>query len=218
MLQAIIFDLDGTLIDSHKYIWPSFENLLGIKFSEEDIKYCLGLSLKDSIKLWEKKYGITGVNPAEFSRKSAEVELEMMKKDNHYNKDLFQLLNDSKDKGIKMAVATSSTRWRAESMIADILNIRKYLETIITADDVENHKPNPDLFLKAAKLMQVSPAECVVFEDATSGIEAAKRAGIKSVAKKTEYHTYEELKDADIIIDNFSEINLNKLYDLINHH
>jgi HAD superfamily hydrolase (TIGR01509 family) len=211
MLKGLIFDLDGTLIDSHKYIWPSFEKLLGIKLTDEDIQQALGLPLKDFLKVWGKKYGIKPLEFREFSKKSADNALALMRQDNNYNSGLHNLLQNAKRKEMKIAIATSSTRWRADQII-DILEIRSHLDYLVTTEDVTNNKPHPEIFLTAAQAIGVSPSECLVFEDAISGLTAAKRAGMKSIAMKTEYCSQEDLKDASRIITSFSDITLQQLY------
>ncbi|MFA5084218.1 MAG: HAD family phosphatase [Candidatus Paceibacterota bacterium] len=213
MLKAVIFDMDGVLINSTKYIWKSFNILLkdsGVHFSDKDIKKYLGFSLRDKLELWKKDYGIGDYNLEEFSRKAGKMELEFMKKELHPNEDLDRFLNELKDNGIKLAVATSSLRWRAEKIL-EVLQIKEFFDAIVTAEDVKNHKPSPDIFLEAAKQLDENPENCVVFEDAVNGIEAAKKGNMKAIAMKTEFHSRKELKNADLIIDDFSEINLKKL-------
>ena len=213
MLKAIIFDMDGVLINSVKYCWKAFNIALkdsGIRLSNEDIKKSMGIPLKDSLRLWKKDYKIKDYNPEEFSRKAGEIELELMKKDLHPNKALNNLLKEAKEKQIKMALATSSLRWRVDKILK-LLEIKDMFDVILTAEDVETHKPSPEIFLRAAEQMNENHYDCVVFEDALSGIEAAIRGNMKVVAVKTEFFSEEELKDADMVINDFSEININKL-------
>lgn len=101
MLKAVIFDMDGVLINSTKYIWESFNILLKdsrIKLSNQDIKKYLGFSLRDTFKLWERDYGIKGYDLKEFSREAGEIELELMKKDLHPNDNLNKFLKELKRK------------------------------------------------------------------------------------------------------------------------
>ena len=213
MLKAIIFDMDGVLINSVNYNWKSFNIAIkdsGIQLSNEDIKRGIGISIKDKLRLWKKDYGIKDYDPEEFSRKVGEIELELMKKDLHLNKALNKLLREAKEKQIKLALATLSLRWRVDKILG-LLKIKDVFDEIVTAEDVENHKPSPDIFLKAAEQMNENPQDCVVFEDALSGIEGAIRANMKVVAVKTGFFSEQELKDADMIINDFSEININKL-------
>lgn len=150
----------------------------------------------------------------EYSKKSLKIQMDLMKKEKP-NKDLINLLEEAKNEKILMAVATSSLRYRAIEIL-NMLKLNIYFPIIIAAEDVKNHKPNLDLFLEAAKQMGVKPEECVVIEDAENGVQAAKTGNIKAVALLTDYHSREELKDADLIIKDFSELSIEKLKTLIN--
>lgn len=82
--------------------------------------------------------------------------------------------------------------------VLDGLHIRKYIDAIISADNVVNSKPDPETFLKAAALLNIDPADCIVFEDSPKGVEAATKAGMKSVVLTT-MHTEDEFNDPNII-------------------
>jgi HAD superfamily hydrolase (TIGR01509 family) len=216
MLEALIFDMDGVLVNSTRYIWDSFNVLLkssGVQLSDEEMKKYLGCSLRDKLRRWKEDYGIKEYDLEEFSREAGEAELELVKKNVKPDEALITLLKEAKDYGVRLAVATSSLRWRAEKML-DLLQIRSYFNAVITAEDVENHKPDPDIFLEAAKQLGIAPGYCVVFEDAANGLEAARRGGMKCVAVKTEFQSREDLKEADLIITDFSEVSIGKLRDL----
>jgi HAD superfamily hydrolase (TIGR01509 family) len=189
VLKAVIFDMDGVLVNSTKYNWQSFNIMLqekGVQFLEPEIKRFLGKSLKDIIKIWSEEYGITGLDPVEFSKKSAEIQFKLMEKELIPEKNLIVFLDKLKKNNIKMAVATSSTKWRAEKML-ELLKITNYFQAIVTAEDVKLHKPHPDVFLEAAKRLKEKPIDCIVFEDASDGVEAAKKGNMKVIAIKTEY-------------------------------
>lgn len=214
MIRAVIFDMDGVLINSTKYIWKSFNILLskfGVNISNKDIKKYLGKSLRDQIKMWKEDFNIKEeIDYTKFSEAAFKTELRLMKNEPESNHEAKKVVEKLKEKGLKIAVATSSQKPRAEKMLS-ILGIKNKLDTIVTADDVDNHKPNPDIFLKASNNLGVSPEECVVIEDAANGIEAAKKAKMKAIAILTEYHTKEELKEADLIVNSLSEIDYEKI-------
>ena len=94
------------------------------------------------------------------------------------------------------------------------MDIYDQFEVVVGAEDIEKHKPHPDVFLEAAKRLNVDPSYCVVFEDAPMGIEAARRGNMKVVVKITEFQSAEDLSAADLIINDFSEINIKKLGEL----
>lgn len=212
MLKVIIFDMDGVLTDSIGPIWESFSTVLkdeGVHFSKEYIKKNLARSLRDNLQDWKTEFGIKDYDVLEFSKKAGEIQFELMKKEK-VNPDLLNLLEEAKKNNIACAVATSSLRWRAEKML-DLLNIRLFFRVLVTADDIKNHKPAPDVFLEAANKLGVDPNECVVIEDAKNGIDAAKNANMKTIGLITDYHSADELKHANLVIKNFSELSIEKI-------
>lgn len=210
---AVIWDMDGVLVDSTKNIWESFSKLLkphGIQFSDEDIKKYLGLSLRDQIASWKERWGVE-LELEKFSKQAGEAELEVMEK--KANKNLSKLLNELRKNKVPMGIGTSSLRWRAEKII-ELLGIKDYFSVLISAEDITKHKPNPDIFLKVAEKLSIKPENCVVIEDAASGIEAAKRGNMKAIGYLTKYHKKSELRMADLIIEDFSEISYNKIKEM----
>jgi len=212
MLKAIIFDMDGVLVDSVQHIWNSFNVLLkdeGVHFSKEYIKENLVRSLKDNLNAWKQEFGIKEYDLMDFSKKAGAIQLDMIKNEKP-SQALLDLLEQAKSQKIKCAVATSSLRWRAERIL-EVLKISGYFDVVVTADDIKNHKPNPEVFLEAARQAGVKPEECVVIEYADNGIAAAKKGNMKAIGLVTKFHTAEELKEADIVINNFSEVNIERL-------
>ncbi len=213
---AVIFDMDGVLIDSTYYIWESFRKLLapyGIVVTDELIRECLGYSLRDQIKIWEERFKVKLPPSSEFSEKAAEIEIAMMK-ESMVKQDLLVLLKELKKHGFRLAVGTASQEKRAVQIL-DLLEIKDYFDATITADDVAEHKPNPHIYLEAARRIEVDPKFCVVIEDAASGIEAAKRAKMESIGYLTKYNSAETLKDADLIIESFDDLSVGKIKKLI---
>ncbi len=204
--------MDGVLIDSIGPIWESFDRVLkdgNVQFSDDYIKKNLARSLRDNLQAWKTEFGIKDYDLMEFSKKAGEIQFELMKKEK-VNSELLALLQESKQNNIICGVATSSLRWRAEKIL-DLLDIKPFFQALVTADDIKNHKPAPDTFLEAAKKLNIRPEECVVIEDAGNGIDAAKNANMKTIALLTKYHSLDELKHADLVIKDFSELNIEKI-------
>jgi len=147
-----------------------------------------------------------------FQKEAGEMELNLMQ-DKKPNKSLINLLNELKIKKVKVGIGTSSLRWRVDKII-DRLKIKEYFPVIVSSEEVIKHKPNPDLFLKAAEKMNIPPKNCVVIEDAKSGIEAAKRGNMKAIGILTKYNSKGEFNKADLIIKNFSELSYKKIESL----
>ena len=212
MLKAIIFDMDGVLVNSTKHVWKSFNILLkdeGVNFSRKYIRKNLGKSLRDLLKSWREEFGIREYDVLDFSKKSGAIQLNLMK-DEKPDKDLLNLLEEAKRSSIKCVVATSSMKWRANEIL-QLLEISDYFDYVVTAEDTKRHKPHPEVFLEAARRINIKPEDCVVIEDAVDGVEAAHKGGMKAVGLITEYNSVEEIKQADLMIRNFSEISIAKL-------
>lgn len=197
--KAFLFDLNGTMIDDmdfHIRAWHGILNNLGATVSLEETKLqCYG---KNS-DLLERMF------PGRFS--VAEMDTMSMEKEKQYQKEfrphlklingLHNFLEQAQQHKIKMAIGTAAIMFNV-NFVLDGLNIRRYIDAVISADDVENSKPHPETFLKAAAALQISPSDCIVFEDSPKGVEAASRAGMKSVVLTT-MHTAGEFNDSRII-------------------
>lgn len=176
--KAFIFDLDGTLADTmplHYDAWVKTAKIMNLEFSLDFLKGCAGMPSSKIIELLNKKNN-RSIDPEEFSN----LKEEFFTKDMHKIKEISAVTNlVYKYHGkIPMAVGTGGKRNIASETL-QILGLDKYIQILVSADDVENHKPQPDTFLKCAELMGVSPENCQVFEDAILGFEAAKAAGMQ---------------------------------------
>ncbi len=215
---AVIFDMDGVLVDSTKYIWESFNQLvepMGIHFDETAVKKYLGNSLRDQVAMWKEDYGVDVGDAIEFSTRAHKIQKELMSTNTKPDENLLKLLQNLKEKNVPMGVGTSSSRARAVNMLA-VANIDRYFNALVTAEDVLEHKPNPHIFLEVAKQLGVSSEKCVVIEDATTGIEAAINGNMKSIGFLTEWNSKEELFKADKIVDSFKVLSyeeLKKMFD-----
>lgn len=210
---AVIFDMDGVLVDSTKYIWESFNTLvapMNVHFDDAAIRKYLGHSLRDQIAMWKTDYGIDMGDANEFSLKAHPIALQLQSSESKPNYDLLQLLKNLKERGVPMGVGTSSTRARAESMLS-AAGISHYFSSLVTAEDVTEHKPNPHIFLEVARQLFVPANNCVVIEDAATGITAAKRGDMKAIGFLTEWNSKEELFEADKTISGFDELSYETL-------
>ena len=119
-----------------------------------------------------------------------------------------QLVSSMYDEGFPMAVASSNNR-KIVNIIIEKFGLEKYMKFVISGEEVDKGKPDPEIFLTAAKKMNVKPEDCLVIEDATSGVKAAKAAGMKCIGLKNPDHGNQDLSEADLIINNLNELNLN---------
>lgn len=210
MIKAVIFDMDGVLIDSEplhlKFAMELFKTI-GVEMSFQEYSKFIGTT---SYHMWNKIIN-------DYKLKYTIEELTEMERNGFYeflsSPDMYiepikyipELLKDLKENDYKIAVASSSPM-RLIEFILDKLNIRKYFDSLVTGDFVERSKPEPDIFLYAAKKLEVSPEECVVIEDSHNGVLAAKKAGMKCIGYRNVNSGNQDIKEADIIIDSFGEI------------
>ena len=206
MSFAVIFDMDGVLIDSNELIWKAINHTFkpyGCQLEHAEIKHILGVSLRDNLKVWKERFGID-ISLDEFREKVDAFQfknLNTVKPD----KNLLRLLAELAGRGVPLGVGTSSSRNRAERILAH-LGIMNHFPVIIGAEDVTEHKPNPHIFLEAASRLQMKPQWCAVIEDAKAGIEAARRAQMKAIGIVHQYQQENELQHADLVVQNFTQL------------
>ena len=117
-----------------------------------------------------------------------------------------ELLERLREMEIPMAIASSSPRQFIEAVIEKI-GIKQYFTEWLSGEEAEHSKPEPDIFLKVAGLLNVEPDECIVIEDSTSGIIAAKKAGMRCIGYRNVNSGNQDLSEADMIVNKIEEIN-----------
>ncbi|MBI2431003.1 MAG: HAD family phosphatase [Candidatus Levybacteria bacterium] len=209
MIKAVIFDMDGTIVDTTKtHDYPTWKQVIeehGGSLSFDTFRSILGKKADELLHdlaphLTPKQIQQTAQKKDMLFSKS------LKEKGLKITSGFGELLKRLKDTGYKVALATGARKSKVEIILKHV-PLHKYFPVIITADDVERGKPHPELFLKAAKKLDVKPQECLVIEDANNGIQAAKNADMKCIAITTT-HKRGELKNADRIIDSFDELDI----------
>lgn len=184
-IKGLIFDLDGVLVTTehnHFIAWKNTAEILGIPFNEEDNEQLKGISRVDSLKkileLGNKSISDETFN--ELLTKKNEYYLNSIADINQSNllPGVLSVLKNAQLHGIKCGVGSSSKNAR---FILSKLQIDSYFSVIVDGNDVSFPKPHPEVFLKGAQQMGLEPFECIVFEDAKSGVQAAKEGGFTAI-------------------------------------
>ena len=184
MIQALIFDCDGTLTDSmplHFVAWNQTMRRFGIEFSEDRF-YALGGIPSDKINQMLADEANLSLDVVSITREKEQVFLDSM----HLLEEIAaitSIVRENKGK-LPMAVASGGFREIVAKQVAHI-GLEGWFDTMVTAEDTTRHKPEPDVFLEAARRLGAAPAHCRVYEDSDLGIEAARRAGMQWVDVRT---------------------------------
>ena len=212
---AVIFDMDGVIIDSgpiHYESWKKLANEIGVSFSENYFKKTFGKQGIPTLKkIINKK--VSDKQLHEWVELKEVYYRQMIKNNITAILGVIPLIKELKENFFKLAVATSGPPKNTDLLLTT-LKIKHFFDQIVTAIDIKKGKPAPDVFLMVSKNLNISPQNCLVIEDAPVGIKAAKKAEMKCIALATT-HEKSKLAKADLIIDSFSEINLNDIIELL---
>ncbi len=212
-IDAVIFDMDGTLINSIPIFLVAYEKVLekdlGLTPEESVIRKQFGKSSRDIISsvLDELKVDPQSVDVdavlADVRKEFADHIKEVIVLPGVF--DLLEKLEGEYPLGL----ATSSRKYYADRILHNF-DLKDYFETVVTADDVMRAKPAPDIFLKTAERLDTEPQRCLVFEDAVHGVMAAKSAGMKTIGVATGSSTREELEGvpADAVIKTLKDFDV----------
>ncbi len=214
-IKAVIFDLDGTMLDNNEFhlkAWKKYLKDSGMEISDEDFKkYISGRTNADAVAHLYKKI-MTEEEASVHYLKKEEIYRKMYENEIAPVTGLSGFLEDLQSHNVMMAIATSGVQVNIDYMFKH-LPLKKYFKEIINSAHIKKGKPNPEIFLKTAAALHTAAANCIVFEDSVPGITAGKAAGMKVVAITTS-HKREELNEADLIIEDYTEINFERLMSL----
>ncbi|NCT08908.1 MAG: beta-phosphoglucomutase [Flavobacteriia bacterium] len=215
MKKGIIFDLDGVIVDTAKYhylAWRKLANRLGFEFSQKQNELFKGVSRKRCMDILLEMGNVTATQE--------QKEAWMIEKNDDYLAfieemddseilpDVPKMLHFLKDNTIPIALGSASKNAKP---ILEKVGLLSYFDAIVDGNNVTKAKPDPEVFLLAAEKLGVEATNCIVFEDAVAGIEAANAANMMSIGIGEK----EVLSEATFIFKDFTEISINFMNDLI---
>jgi beta-phosphoglucomutase len=209
MTEACIFDMDGVLVDNgahHRAAWQALLDELGERPAEPEYwRLTIGRPAEEAVPLVLGR-PVTPVEASQMARRKRDLYFELVRQGLQAIPGAFAFVEDLSRRGISRAVATSATSFDAERLLVEV-GIRRFFSVIVTAEDVRKGKPNPEVYLAAARRLGKPASSCLVFEDSLVGVQAARRAGMRAIGVTTA-HTEAELREAgaESAIRNFERV------------
>lgn len=207
-MKAVIFDMDGVIIDSEP-LHAIADNMIleksGITVPEGYFERFAGWTNQSMWEEIKKEYHLPlSLEMIAGLQLPLKIDL-LLKGDYSPIPGIIDLMEELKKKGLPVAIASSSPVEFIEAVM-DKLELRVYIKFWLSGEQVEKSKPEPDIFLKVAELLDVDPAECLVIEDSASGIAAAKKAGMRCIGYRNLNSGNQDLSGADVVVDSIEEI------------
>ena len=208
MIKAVIFDMDGVLVNSEPYHFDFEKNHLkemGITITDRELENFVGISVENFWKTIRERYNVDETIERLVEQ---DTDLRVSYFSNIRNLEsvdgVRELIVTLRDKGIKTAVASSS-HIRLIETVLEKTGLAEYFDETVSGCDVENGKPAPDIFLRTAEILGEGTEDCVVIEDSFNGLKGTKAAGMKCIAFRNPESGNQDLSAADLVIDSFTE-------------
>ena len=214
MIQTVIFDMDGVIVDTepvHHYAYNQLFKQLNITVSPEMYASFTGNSTKNIFEKLKLQFNLEAdvTNLVEAKRNLFNDAFDS-KEDLYLLDGVENLIKDLHSNGMQLVLASSSATVTI-NRIFNRFGLHKYFSHIVSGEDFPKSKPHPAIFLKAAELAQTPVENCIVIEDSTNGIQAAKSAGIYCIGYDSFHSKMQDYSLADKVISYFSELNFEKI-------
>jgi len=212
-IQAVIWDLDGVIIDSaneHRQAWQRLAREEGITFTDADFWATFGKRNDDIIAtIWGP---LPPERVQELANRKESYFRELIRKTAAPLPGAMELMHGLHEAGFAQALA-SSTPIENIKLISDVLGLEKYLSVLVSGETVARGKPAPDIFLKAAEELGIEPIHCVVIEDAVAGVQAAHAAGMRCIAVAGN-RDLPGLREAELMVKSLTEVDVERVRSL----
>jgi HAD superfamily hydrolase (TIGR01509 family) len=207
--EAVIFDMDGVLIDSEPLHFAVLSDLLaraGHTLTRAENEQFIGTTSEAMFSTLIARHGLSGT-VAEYIARYDETLLRVLREPHAPAPGVIALMARSRELGKRLAVASSSRRPWVEATIQS-LGLADAFDAVVTGDDVERGKPDPAIYLLTAQRLGVRPDRCVAIEDSPNGVQSARLAGMTVLGVRTEYTAHLHLDGVARSVDSLAELDL----------
>jgi beta-phosphoglucomutase len=213
MAKAVIFDVDGVILDTEvlaaQASIQAIKELCGYDLAVDDFHEFQGNGVEKYLEGALAKYGVKLDDMSQLIDRRLEIVEELMKKELKAFPGVKEFIIKVQNADIKTAIASSAQHEKITEGFKDVGIDLEPFEVVLSGDDIKNKKPAPDIYLLAAKKLNIPPNECIVIEDAIFGVQAAKAAGMVCVAVLNSFEEERLIEaGADVVVEALDELSL----------
>jgi len=217
MKKAVIFDMDGVLVNTEPIGYKASTAMyksLNITVPDDVYATFIGSSDRNNMQRLKELYNLEHTREQLLDERYKHYYEVFDKADDlELMPGVKALIEDLHSNGMKLILASSATKRKIEKVFTRF-GLHHYFDAVISGEDFEFSKPHPAIFLEAVAKSGFTKSECVIIEDSTNGIKAAKAAGVYCIGYKNNEHTTQDTSEADIIITDFSQLSYEKIRDI----
>jgi mannitol-1-/sugar-/sorbitol-6-/2-deoxyglucose-6-phosphatase len=206
-IEAVVFDMDGVLIDSEP-IWRRVEKnvfgKVGVALSDDDLVETMGVRIAEVVGRWYERRPWEGPSPREVEKEIIEDVAETIASEGRLEEGVVEAIDYVDGLGLRLALASSSPMRLIEAVLS-LDDLAKRFEVVLSAEEEELGKPDPAVYLSAARALGVAADRCLAIEDSVAGVAAAKAAGMVSVVVPDPLVPEDEFAQADLVLHSMEE-------------
>jgi HAD superfamily hydrolase (TIGR01509 family) len=206
-IDAVVFDMDGVLLDSEP-IWREVERdifgSLGIEVTDDDLRETMGVRIGDVVERWHRRHPWEEPSRAEVADAVVEAVARRIEEAGELHPGVLEAIEGLERAGVRLALASSSPMRLIRAVLA-MGGLEGRFDVVVTGEDEERGKPEPDVYLTAARALGVAPGRCLAIEDSINGGRAAKAAGMVCVAVPAE-DDFADFGEADLVLGSLDEV------------
>jgi len=210
MIDCVIFDMDGVLVDSEKHWAMAEAEFLAIRIPAPHDEYhrgIVGMSISEIYDHLKSRYNME-MEKMEFLDAYDDMAVDIYKKSSNLLPNVMDFLVLLRNEGYTLALASSSPRFWV-SMAVERFELEPFFKVTVSASEIKcKGKPAPDIYLYTAEQLGKKPAECMAIEDSRNGVISAKEAGMKCIGLRNGFNEEQDLSQVDLVIHNFQELTL----------